>query len=64
MGVGFRYAINYSQKEKHFSCPGGIAQEVRGIECSKKKKIQVRQQENLCKDKGNADWGEAAELLH
>lgn len=54
MGVGLRYATNYSQKEKHFSCLGCIAKEVRGIKCSKKE-IQVRQQENLCKDKGNAD---------
>lgn len=45
MGVDFRYAISYSQKEKHFSCLGCIAK-VRGIKCSKKE-IQVRQQENL-----------------
>lgn len=41
VGVGFRYAINYSKKEKHFSCPGGIAQEVRGTECSKKKRFKL-----------------------
>ena len=61
MVVGFRYTINYSDKEKHWFSAQGVLHKKSGAS-SAAKKIQVRQQENLSVDKGNADCGEAAEF--
>lgn len=63
MGLGFRFAINYSQKENTFPAQG-VLQKKSGASSVAKKDIQVRKQENICKDKGNADWRQAAELPH
>lgn len=61
MVVGFRHAINYSEKEKHSFPAHGVLHK-KSAASSAAKKIQVRQQENLSSDKGNADCGEAAEF--
>lgn len=61
VGLGFRYTINYKGKGKTLFLPRVYWKRSQGHQVCN---IKVRQQETLCKDKGSADWGQAAELPH